>query len=139
MAGTESELADGDYRCASCGEVLNILGIIQHGCDVILQPSSLTRSERNTLLYVESRVVDHHGELDLEQMNWEDRQNLKVFGAAGILDVKESGNPYSHTDQVVKFTNRAWDLAGDLRQQRAIDWMERDRPDLDVDLGDVDG
>lgn len=128
---------EGGYDCATCGEPLNIIGVVTHDCDQILDASVLSRKERNTLLYVETRMVDHTGELDLEQMNHEDHGNLKLFHAAGIIEVRDSMFEGPHdTKQVVKFTDAAWDLARDSRQMRAASCIEREE-ELEVDLGDV--
>ena len=127
---------EGGYTCTTCGNPLNILGIIDHDCDQILDAADLSRGERNTLLYVESRLVDDGGELDLEQMNYHDQQNLKLFGAAGILDVEETHPMVDHGGmEVLKFTDRAWDLARDSRQMRAAQHIE----DPSLELGDVPG
>lgn len=122
----------GGYECATCGDGLNIVGIIEHDCDEVLSVESLSHSEQSTLMYVEVRMVDHLGELDPEQMNHEDRQNLKLFAAAGLLDVAEgegsrieSRSGPNWMDKVTKFTDRAWDLARDCRKARS----ERRRAD----------
>ena len=128
-------LGDGTYQCATCGKMLDIIGIIKHdGCDPVLEASGLSRSERNTLMYVETRVVDHGGELDLEQMNYDDQQNLKLFGAAGILDVEERHPAVDHGGmEVVQFTDRAWDLARDSRRMRAAQDMDPETVGLEGD------
>jgi hypothetical protein len=131
----EGMQTEGQYHCGSCGEGLNIIGVIEHasdGCDPVLQASDLSQGERATLMYVESRVVDHGGELDLEQMNYQDQQNLKLFGAAGILDVDERHPAVDHGGMdVVKFTDAAWDLTRDCRQMRAAQDMDPDVVDFD--------
>lgn len=127
---------EGRYTCTTCGDPLNIIGIIDHDCEQILDAADLTRGERNTLMYVESRLVDQGGELDLEQMNYDDQQNLKLFGAAGILDVEETPPMVNHgVMEVVKFTDRAWELAMESRQMRAAQHIE----DPAVDIGNVPG
>lgn len=128
----------GGYDCATCGDPLNIIGIMQHDCERVLSAESLSQSERSTLMYVEARVVDNSGELDPRQMNFEDQQNLKIFAAADILDVHEPevhhADPREDLIRVVKFTDAAWDLARDCRQMRAAQHIDTD----EVDLGDVD-
>lgn len=138
LPGDEPALGDGTYQCATCAKMLDIIGIIEHdGCDTVLEASGLSRSERNTLMYVEARVVDHAGKLDPAQMNYEDQQNLKLFGAAGILDVDEPeahhSDPRQDRIQVVKFTGEAWDLARDSRQMRAAQQMEPEAVGLNGD------
>lgn len=134
----EGMQTEGQYQCESCGEGLNIIGIIEHasdGCDPVLSAEDLSQGERSTLMYVESRLVDNQGELDLEQMNYHDQQNLKLFGAAGILDTEETPPMVDHGGmEVVKFTDAAWDLARDCRQLRAAQHIEDPR----VDLGSIE-
>ena len=132
----------GHYQCATCGEGLNIIGVMQHaeGCEQVLEASDLSQSERATLMYVESRLVDQGGELDLEQMNYHDQQNLKLFGAAGILDVEETPPMVNHGGmEVVKFTDAAWDLARDCRQMRAAQHIDDPRVEIGDVPGDLDG
>lgn len=134
---------EGDYQCVTCGDPLNIVGIVQHDCPRILSVENLSTSEQNTLLYVENCVVDHRGQLDPEKMNFEDRQNLKIFHAAGILEVAEQEGErvkmrdgMGWKDQVTTFTDAAWDLARDCRKARASRTL--DNPDEVLD-GDGDG
>lgn len=127
---------EGHYSCTTCGDGLNIIGIIDHDCDQILDAATLSQSERATLMYVETRLVDHGGELDLEQMNYDDQQNLKLFGAAGILDVRETEPMLNHGGmEVTEFTDAAWDLTRDCRQMRAAQNLDDPR----MDIGDVPG
>lgn len=121
------------YECESCGESLRgIVEIIQHDCDPVeFSAESLSRKERNTLMYIENRVVDHGGKLDTAQMNYEDHQNIKLFKAAGLLDVAEpkldpgkARGPHdveASVEQVGFFTDEAWDIVRDSRQMRAED------------------
>lgn len=124
------------YACESCDEHLGgIIGIVEHltECDPVrLSAESLSRKERNTLLYIESRLVDHAGKLAGSQMNYEDRQNLKVFRAAGLLEVSdpmpEPGNAKENTQQVESFTDEAFDLVRDCRQLRVVNDERVDFP-----------
>jgi len=130
MKMAEGMQTEGHYNCTTCGDPLNIIGVMQHAetCGRVLDAGDLSRSERNTLMYVENRVVDHAGKLDPEQMNYEDQQNLKLFGAAGILDVDEPevhhSDPRQDRIQVMKFTDAAWDLVRESRQMRAAQRMD---------------
>lgn len=99
------------YNCKTCGEELDIVTIIGHDCDEILEATELSRGERNTLMYIESRVVDHGGSLDHRQMNHEDMQNIKVFQALGMLDIYDF--------EVLDFTDRAFELTMECRKLRA--------------------
>lgn len=137
---TDTDTADDstDGRtCATCGEPLpTIVDLVTHGCEALLSADDLTRKERNTLMYVEVRVVDHGGVLDWAQMNYEDRQNLKVFHAAGVLETEDS--PHDDTMEVTAFTNRAWDLARDCRQLRAGQRMDAEAVGLEGDADAAD-
>lgn len=116
-----------ERTCRTCGATIeDIVGLVQHDCDEILAAPDLTRGEQSTLLYVEARLVDHGGDLAHEQMNHEDRQNLKPLQAAGLLRVEDF--------RVEEFTDRAWDLVRDCRQMRAARSVERD-----INLGTVPG
>ena len=120
-------MASSQRTCHDCGEpVPDIVSVMEHGqsCDAVLRPQDLTGNEQSTLLYVESRLVDHGGELALVQMNYEDQQNIKLFQAADLLTVEG--------DQVLRFTDAAWDLVRDCRQMRAARSVE-------FDVGDVPG
>lgn len=118
------------YECESCGGAIgDMVDLVQHDCSPVrLSARSLSRQERNTLMYVESRVVDHAGKLALVQMNYEDQQNLKVFRVAGLLDVgepqRDPDNPREDVQFVEEFTDEAWDLTRDCRQLRANDRVD---------------
>lgn len=112
------------FNCATCKKwIKDIVDLIDHAatpdCDHILPADALSSNERSTLLYIESRIVDNRAVLDTEQMNYEDRNNIKLFAAAGLLGVEEdmtgSGPP---TMDVMKFTDEAWDLAAACRKMR---------------------
>lgn len=126
---------DDGYVCEPCGENIgNIVGILQHGCSPVrLAADSITRRERSTLIYVEGCVVDHGGKLSLARMNMDDYQNLKIFAAAGLLEVGDArpdpDNPGEDIRQVERFSSAAWDLVRDCRKIRA---MHDDRVDFDV-------
>lgn len=127
-----------EYTCATCGAYIgNIVVLLDHDCERILSAPDLSSGERSTLLYIESCVVDQRGYLDPEKMNYEDEQNMKVLGAAGLVDIGQSeqdtaGDPRTLRRPVVKFTDAAWDLARDCRQMKSDDWI-----DHEADIGDV--
>lgn len=118
-----TEALEGGFDCTTCdGTVENVMELMEHDCDEILSGEVLSSSERSTLLYIESRLVDNRGTLDLEQMNYEDRNNIKLFAAAGLLDVKEDlTKPREPSMDVVRFTDEAWDLAAQCRKLRGKD------------------
>lgn len=104
-----------EYTCATCGDpVADIVEIVSHDCPRVLRAEDLTRREQDTLLYVENCVVDNHGELGAEKMNYDDQQNMKLFRVDGLLETEQE------TDyRVASFSDAAWDLARDCRQMRA--------------------
>lgn len=100
------------YACKTCGDAVeSIIEIVTHECDQILRAEDLTPKEQNTLLYINSRVVDMSGELSHEQMNFEDQQNIKLFRATGILEVEEF--------QVAEIKEGYWDLVKGCQKERA--------------------
>lgn len=103
-------------QCASCGDSLNIVDVIEHDCDRILSADTLTSRERSTLLYIEARLVYHGAQLDPAQINYEDRTSLTLFSAVGIIDVQDF--------EVTRFTDDAWDLAAECRKHRAAQRTE---------------
>ena len=140
---SDAATTDGDYTCTTCGEALNIIGLVQHGCSRVLSAETLSASEQNTLMHVEARLVDHRGVLDWAKMNFEDQQNLKLFRAAGLIET-EPLDPaeVDHIDprrgaetmRVTTFTDAAWDLVRDCRQARAermTDYDLQTTPDHD--------
>jgi hypothetical protein len=137
-----------ERTCRTCGEKIeHIVGLIEHGCDEILRVTGLTRSEQDTLLYVESRVVDGHAELEGVRMNHDDRNNLKLLQCAGVLktgEMKRASRDSVQTEQaernevvtpVTEFTDEAWRLAHECRQMRAARCLN----DEDVELGTTPG
>lgn len=118
------------WTCRTCDDsVENIIELIEHECDQILLAEELTRQEQSTLLYLESRLVDQRGKLDHEQMNYEDQQSLKLFRAAGLLDVEG-------VEHITEFTDKAWDLAAECRRLRAHRGLNTDR---EINIGTIPG
>jgi hypothetical protein len=100
------------YECRECGEdVESIVEIVMHPCKHVLQGSDLRIKEQDTLLYIKSRVLDHRGELDWMQMNYEDQQNIKLFKADNLLKIEE--------DQVMKINEGYWELVKECERLRA--------------------
>lgn len=114
-----------EYDCVTCGETLDIVGLVDHDCDEVLSAEELTDSERSTMLYVEAMVVDNHATLSAEQMNHHDHQNLKLFRAAGLLATEPPG-PHDEGWTVTEFTDRAWDIAAECRRLRGIENLPDD-------------
>lgn len=89
----------------------------------------LTKAERSTLAYAETCVVDASGLLVGERMNADDLNALKKFRDQGLLDFGRiparllgeltkpgAGLHYTHW---VTFHDGAWELAHQVRRQRA--------------------
>jgi hypothetical protein len=103
--------------CTTCGDnVENIVQLLEHDCDRVLSAGNLTAAERDTLTYLESCVVDHDGKLDPQKMNVDDRNSLKTFKVAGILEVEDE---IDGVMTVTEFTDAAWELAWECRRLRA--------------------
>jgi hypothetical protein len=116
-AGMQTE---GRYECATCGDPLNIVGIVGHDCDAVLRAEDLTHDDASALMYIEERVVNNQASLDPEQMNWDDHQAIKLFRAAGVLEVSEMRGPPERVRMDVEyFSDRAWELAKRCRKRRA--------------------
>lgn len=98
-------------ECTTCDVELDIVDIVSHDCEQIISAEQLSTSERNMLMYIEARLVDWKGELDPDQMNYEDTQNLKLFRAVDLLEVIDF--------QVTEFIDQAWRVAGNCRRLRA--------------------
>jgi hypothetical protein len=134
-----------DYVCTNCEERLNsIVEVIQHDCDPVpLDARTLAPGFRGLLMYIESCVVDEGGMLDCEKMNHEDISNLKLFQAAGLVEVSEPTHPdhmvgvrvgrtvrpEDRFRKVESFADEAWDVAAACRKLRAIN---SDRVDFPV-------
>jgi hypothetical protein len=97
--------------------------------------SELTRDQKSLILYVETRCVDHDGLLRGEQMNQEDRENLKVFQESGHLTYgrvpammlsKLSGQTHWAT-----LTDAGFALAHALRKERASRIIGGHRKEID--------
>lgn len=108
------------FQCESCDKwIRDIVMLIDHDCEHIIPADALSKQEKSTLLYIEARIVDGRAVLNSSQMNYEDQQSIKLFAAAELLDVQEKEPPVGEPQQeVVKFTDAAWDLAAECRKLR---------------------
>lgn len=112
-----------EYDCVTCGDTVDIVELVSHGCEHVLSADEMSSSERSTLLYVESMIVDNGARLDTERMNHEDHQNLKLFRAAGLLDTEPAdGQPVDELVlNVTEFSHHAWGIAAECRRLRGIE------------------
>lgn len=91
----------------------------------MLQFDTLTKSQRSTLLYCESEVVDRSGLLCAQRMNGEDLENLKLFKEAGLLDYGHipcdliDDDDRRYDSKWVTLTELGWTWAHALRIRRA--------------------
>jgi hypothetical protein len=68
----------------------------------------------STLVYVETRVVDHGGRLDHRYLNADDYNNLDLLEEEGLLVNKGTG-----TNRAYQLTDAGWEAAGKERRRRA--------------------
>lgn len=80
----------------------------------------LDRSERNTLVYVESCCVDENGILDPVRMNKEDYENLEKFSVVGILRFGRIPRQSRFVGNWVQLTPLGWEVSQTLRRHRAV-------------------
>ena len=89
--------------------------------------TALTKVERSIILYAESCSVDYGGLLEGKRMNDDDLAALRKFQDAGLLSfgrvpakllrpLSDYGRNPTHW---VTFTDDAWQLAHELRRERA--------------------
>lgn len=80
----------------------------------------MSRDEQSLLLYLETRCVDYGGRVSTKHMNSDDHAIAEHWNKSGFLefgrifsrDLSDAGTHW------VKFTERAWDFAHQLRRQR---------------------
>lgn len=123
MSSSAAGALEETFECATCEKwIRDIVMLIDHAatdCDHIIPADALSSNEKSTLLYIEARIVDGQAVLNSSQMNYEDQQNIKLFAAAGLLDVQEKEPPVGEPQlEVVEFSDAAWDLAAECRKLR---------------------
>lgn len=87
----------------------------------------LTRDEASLIVYLETRLVDAHGNIDRRHMNDDDRAIVDRWANEGLIeytrlaweDVPERGVTHR-----VRFTERAWQRAHAERRNRAERYTE---------------
>jgi hypothetical protein len=89
-----------------------------------ITPETVTRDQRNVLLYVESCAVDYGGLLDNQYMNTADHDALKELAELGILTYgripgKLLGTFARSVTLWCDLTEAGWTLAHQLRRARA--------------------
>lgn len=113
-----------EYDCATCGETVDIVTMLDHDCDAILSVENLDKRERQALTFVESQVVDNGGMLDFRRMNHDDHDAMRLFQARGLLEAEETDAGV----QVTAFFRRGWELAWECRFRLA-----RERGNVEVE------
>jgi hypothetical protein len=97
---------------------------------VSAQQRELTKEERSLLLYLESCLVDHHGYINAQRINIDDRATLKAWDEAGyvhygrlpmwvIQDRYRQSKHTEHESHYVRFSEAAWQDAHRERRQRS--------------------
>ena len=88
---------------------------------------TLTKSEKSTLLYLESCMVDGKGKAMWDKMNDEDTENIIDFIRDDLMTVQNprpsyhiaSIFPSNQYMQITHFSDEAWSLAHQVRRERS--------------------
>jgi hypothetical protein len=108
---------------------------------------NLSKDDKSVLLYAETCVVDRDGLLEGGRMNADDIDALNAYRLEGIIKfgripVKLIGKypfPGYRPTHWVTFTDRAWQIAGALRRERAESEPGPFRQKVNDALGDEAG
>lgn len=81
----------------------------------------LSKNEKSLLMYLESRLVDHYGRVDMQRVNEDERKIIEKwsdggfikFGRIALKDAKRDGACW------VQFTDQAWTVAHFARREMA--------------------
>lgn len=111
-----------------------------------MQYSRFTRDERNLLMYLETRLVDHQGLVNELQMNDEDRAIARRWNEEGFLQygrvpaqflgMRASSDRTARAKKTreffsregitwVRFSDQAWRFAARARQERSQAWIRQ--------------
>jgi hypothetical protein len=100
------------------------------GLGTHVPPDKWGKDHKSTLLYAESRAVDHRGQLSESdprmRMDWQKypttlADGMEIVGHDDYMcleDAKAAGF-LTYEGGVVKFTESGWEYAGKLRRERA--------------------
>ena len=85
----------------------------------------MTRDQRSTLLYLETRAVDHRGIVDTRHMNDGDMAICKEWDRTGFLEFKRrpAEGAFAARSTGTHYTilsNEAWEVAHRFREERGI-------------------
>lgn len=90
---------------------------------------TMTADERNLLLYLETRAVDHGGLVDIKHMNKEDMDIAKKWNDEGFIGF---GRIKFHSITVsshwTELSEEAWNLAHAERKAKCVRVMARQHP-----------
>ena len=80
----------------------------------------MTKDEISLILYLETRIVDRIGRVDMEQINDVDLEIINKWKSEGLIQfgrikIKDHNSDGTHW---VDFSEKAWDLAHSQRQAR---------------------
>lgn len=91
-----------------------------------MKETVLNRTEQSLLLFLETQLVDHRGDVAGIHMNKEDFDIAKQWSKEGFVSfvrkkmsrIRQTVGPESRTHEV-RFSARAWDIVHRLRRERA--------------------
>jgi len=84
--------------------------------------NELTREERSLLLYLEGRVVDNSGSLDMNHVDFLDRKILEFWAKNGFIEygrIAYKDAMRIHAAEWCRLSPEAWALAHEERRARA--------------------
>ena len=91
--------------------------------------AEMTKDERSTLVYLETRIVDHSGRVDLRHLNADDMTSIRGWQAEGFIQwgrVAHGATELKTAPMWVQFSDEAWTLAHEERRARAArEWAKR--------------
>lgn len=87
---------------------------------------AMTSDERNLLLYLETRAVDHGGKVDAKHMNKEDMDIVKKWNEEGFIKFgRIRFHSIIESTHWCELSDEAWTLAHTERKARCIRIMSK--------------
>ena len=87
-----------------------------------------TRDEKSQLLYLETRLVDYGGKVDVRRMNDSDKNIMKDWTEQGFVSYGRicSADTSDSASMWCQFSDEAWEYAYEARKNRATNsWANR--------------
>lgn len=99
-----------------------------------------TKDERSLLLFLETQIVDHCGQVASDSMNESDREIAKRWAKDGLIafgrrradEITGERGRGSRRAHWVQFSDKAWTIAHQLRRERGerhVETISGARPD----------